>query len=107
MNTSFKTTRREFVKTTSAAVLGVSLTGLEVTPAVAAPAGPSKILNYSPDMEYRRCGKTGWMVSAVAMGGHWKRINQIIGGEVMDPYSGDGHPAHRTRCQLHRRLQHR
>lgn len=30
----------------------------------------SKILNYNPNMEYRRLGKTGLMVSAVCLGGH-------------------------------------
>jgi len=30
----------------------------------------SKILNYNPDMEYRRQGKTNLMVSAVCLGGH-------------------------------------
>ena len=39
----------------------------------------SKILNYNPDMEYRRLGKTGLMVSAVAMGGHWKRVDTMVG----------------------------
>jgi len=37
-----------------------------------------KILNYNPDMEYRRLGKTGLWVSAVAMGGHWKRVDKIL-----------------------------
>jgi len=37
-----------------------------------------KILNYNPDMEYRRLGKTGLWVSAVAMGGHWKRFDKIL-----------------------------
>ena len=32
-------------------------------------------------MEYRRCGKTGLTVSAVALGGHWKRVNSVIGGK--------------------------
>ena len=40
----------------------------------------SKILNYNPDMEYRPCGKTGMMVSAVCMGGHWKRIDTVVDG---------------------------
>ena len=40
----------------------------------AATADTSKILNYNSDMEYRRCGKTNWMVSAVCLGGHWKRV---------------------------------
>jgi len=40
-----------------------------------------KILNYNPDMEYRRCGKTNLMISAVCLGGHWKRLGKIIGGK--------------------------
>jgi len=31
-------------------------------------------------MEYRRCGRTGWMVSAVCLGGHWKRVNAVVPG---------------------------
>ena len=38
----------------------------------------SKILNYNPDMEYRRLGRTGLMVSAVSMGGHWKRVDTVL-----------------------------
>ncbi|OHB82011.1 MAG: hypothetical protein A2W31_05330, partial [Planctomycetes bacterium RBG_16_64_10] len=38
------------------------------------------ILNYHPDMEYRRCGKTNLMVSAVCLGGHWKRLNGVLPG---------------------------
>jgi aryl-alcohol dehydrogenase-like predicted oxidoreductase len=38
------------------------------------------MLNENPDMEYRRCGKTGLMVSAIALGGHWKRVTKMIGG---------------------------
>ena len=36
--------------------------------------------SYNADMEYRRCGKTGWMVSAVCLGGHWKRVNRMVPG---------------------------
>jgi myo-inositol catabolism protein IolS len=89
MNTNLRTTRRDFVKTASAAVIGASLTSLRLTGAGPALGDTSKIINYNQEMEYRRCGKTDWMVSAVAMGGHWKRINQIIGGEPIDAYSGD------------------
>ena len=32
----------------------------------------SKILNYNPNMGYRRLGKTGLMLSEVSLGGHWK-----------------------------------
>jgi aryl-alcohol dehydrogenase-like predicted oxidoreductase len=37
-------------------------------------------MNYNPDMEYRRCGRTGWMTSAVCLGGHWKRLNTVVPG---------------------------
>ena len=40
----------------------------------------TKTRSYNADMEYRRCGRTGLMVSAVALGGHWKRVVKIIGG---------------------------
>ena len=42
-------------------------------------------MNYNPQMEYRRCGKAGWTISAVSMGGHWKRLNTVIPGL----FSGD------------------
>jgi predicted aldo/keto reductase-like oxidoreductase len=32
-------------------------------------------------MEYRRLGRTNLMISAVALGGHWKRVDTMIGGE--------------------------
>ena len=75
--------RREFVKATTAAVAGAAI-GLQPTFTVHA-GNPekydtSKILNYNPDMEYRRCGRTGWMVSAVCLGGHWKRVNRVVPG---------------------------
>jgi aryl-alcohol dehydrogenase-like predicted oxidoreductase len=41
-------------------------------------ADVGKIVNYSADMEYRRCGRTGLMVSAVCLGGHWKRLDTVI-----------------------------
>jgi predicted aldo/keto reductase-like oxidoreductase len=33
-----------------------------------------KTRSYNQDMEYRRLGKTGLMISAVALGGHWKKL---------------------------------
>ncbi len=38
----------------------------------------SKPLNFSRDMEYRRLGKTGLQISAVCLGGHWKRIDTVV-----------------------------
>jgi aryl-alcohol dehydrogenase-like predicted oxidoreductase len=68
-----KVTRREFVKTGAAVAAGAAV-GLTPTYTVAA-GNPknldtSKIVNYNPDMEYRRQGKTNLMVSAVCLGGH-------------------------------------
>jgi aryl-alcohol dehydrogenase-like predicted oxidoreductase len=71
-------TRRAFIRDTSLAAAGtiagalaekVCSAGENTDPAV------RKTLCYNPDMEYRRLGKTGLWVSAVCMGGHWKRVN--------------------------------
>jgi predicted aldo/keto reductase-like oxidoreductase len=74
-------TRRQFVRGTAATLAA----GLTATKTIAAgnPNGDdtSKILNYNPDMEYRRCGRTGMMISATVLGGHWKRVDRMIGGE--------------------------
>ncbi len=76
-------TRRDFVKATAAVAAGAAI-GLGKVETVQAGnpqnADTSKIMNYNPDMEYRRCGRTGWMVSAVCLGGHWKRVNEVVPG---------------------------
>lgn len=64
-----KPTRREFLKTTSAAMASVTLAG-EASAAQTRPADTSKILNYNPKMGYRRLGKTGLMISEISLGGH-------------------------------------
>jgi len=80
-------TRREFVRDTAvaAATAAVAATGLGGPSAQAAekPVDTSKILNYNPDMEYRRQGKTGLMVSAVCLGGH-SRSNQEERTEIVN-----------------------
>jgi len=78
-----KLTRRKFVRNST--VAAASLTTGCTTTGVAksgksAEVDTSKILNFNPDMEYRRCGRTELMLSAVCLGGHWKRIAKIIGG---------------------------
>jgi len=73
-------TRREFVRDAAAGTAALAAGTCIVRPGNAADADTSKIVNYNPDMEYRRCGKTELMVSAVCLGGHWKRLNEVIPG---------------------------
>jgi aryl-alcohol dehydrogenase-like predicted oxidoreductase len=85
--------RREFVKGAAAVTAGIigagsvegSMRWAEEKPK----DPPAKILNFSPNMEYRPLGKTGLMVSAVCMGGHFKRVETMCKpkGEV-NPYVG-------------------
>ncbi|MDD4870407.1 MAG: aldo/keto reductase [Kiritimatiellae bacterium] len=76
--------RREFLGTAGAAAAASVIMGLKPTYTIAAnnPKGAdtSKIMNYNSDMEYRLCGKTGWMVSAACLGGHWKRVDKMVPG---------------------------
>jgi aryl-alcohol dehydrogenase-like predicted oxidoreductase len=87
--TQGRITRREFVRDTAAgaAALVAGLSLVRVGNAEA--ADTSTIMNYNPDMEYRLAGKSGWMISAVCLGGHWKRIVQIIGGQGIGDYGGN------------------
>lgn len=79
-------TRREFLRDTAAVAAGVAV-GISAMGAASAgdnaKLGDSatasekqklKIRNYNENMEYRRLGKTGLMVSAISLGGHWKRL---------------------------------
>jgi len=72
-----RVSRREFVHDTAAAAAGAALgAGMigKADRAAAEPPDPTKTRSYNPNMEYRRLGRTNLMVSAVSMGGHWKRI---------------------------------
>lgn len=73
--------RREFMRDavvgTATAAVGLGATN-KVTAASAAGNYKAKIVNYNSQMEYRRLGKTGLMISAVCMGGHWKRVDKVL-----------------------------
>ena len=79
--------RRDFVRTSAltaaALVAGVKSAG-------ATQASTTKPLSYNENMEYRRLGKTGLMVSAVCLGGHWKRVNTVLTTSFdQEAYSGE------------------
>jgi len=69
--------RREFMRDSALVAAGMAV-GIRASSAgeVEQPQEP-KPLNYNENMEYRRLGKTGLMISAIALGGHWKRL--IVG----------------------------
>jgi aryl-alcohol dehydrogenase-like predicted oxidoreductase len=76
-STKDKLTRRKFLRNgvTAAATLGAALAVDSLIAETTDSKTQKKILNYNPEMEYRRLGKTELMVSAVCLGGHWKRVN--------------------------------
>jgi len=80
----FEMTRREFVRNTTVAAASVAAMAAAVQSGQIVQAGQpttadtKKILNYNPNMEYRLVGKMGLMVSGVALGGHWKRIEKMV-----------------------------
>jgi len=67
--------RREFLGT-GAAALGAA--GLAARGAFA--ADTTKILNYNPKMDYREWKRAGLQISAVCLGGHWKKVNEAVPG---------------------------
>jgi predicted aldo/keto reductase-like oxidoreductase len=86
--------RRTFLRDATLTTLGAAA-GLELAANAAADAAQvhansdaiKKTRSYNPDMAYRRLGKTGLWVSSVCLGGHWKRIDKVIGvKESLNPY---------------------
>lgn len=83
-------TRREFLQDATAAVTTVSAFGtICAAETKSPPAEVVKTRSYNSKMEYRRLGKTGLWVSAVCLGGHWKRVDKVIKSkDVINPYVG-------------------
>ncbi|MCY2955332.1 MAG: aldo/keto reductase [Planctomycetota bacterium] len=78
---STELTRRRFIQSTTAAALATTL------PALAADTDAVKATpSYNPNMDYRRLGKTNLYVSAICMGGHWKRVNTVVNNFKSDGY---------------------
>jgi len=74
-------TRREFMRDGTAAAAGLAVgLGAAGSNSAYAEGVVSKTRNYNPEMEYRRLGKTNIWVSAVCMGGHWKRVDKMVPG---------------------------
>ena len=76
--------RREFMRDSAVAAAGLAV-GLGAA-SQSAYADAAKTRSYNPNMEYRRLGKTGLWVSAVCLGGHWKRVDTV----VPDIFKGKG-----------------
>ena len=72
--------RRTFIQTGAAAV-AATLGGNFIAAAADDPA-VRKTPSFNPDMEYRRLGQTGLWVSAICLGGHWKRVNEVTGRNI-------------------------
>jgi len=86
-----RVTRRTFVSSSTAAAAGAAVGVSAVGKAERAVASPEakKTRSYHAEMEYRRLGKTDLWVSAVCLGGHWKRIDKVIKAQGnIDPYAG-------------------
>jgi len=76
-----RVSRRQFMRDGAMVAAGVAV-GIGAKTTGAAPVETSRILNYNPNMEYRRQGKTNLMVSAVCLGGH-SRSNQQERTEIV------------------------
>jgi aryl-alcohol dehydrogenase-like predicted oxidoreductase len=70
-----KLSRRSFIRSTSLMAGGIIAGGLVTNALSKDQAAIRNTPSYNPNMEYRRLGKTNLWVSAVCLGGHWKRVN--------------------------------
>jgi aryl-alcohol dehydrogenase-like predicted oxidoreductase len=80
--------RRDFLHGGALAAAGAALGLRHATAAPASAEDVKKTRSYKSTMDYRRLGKTGLWVSAVCLGGHWKRVDKILkAGKGINPYN--------------------
>ena len=100
--------RRKFMKDTVIATAAIA-TGITASGGCKSKDDISETMktrSFNPNMEYRRLGKTGLWVSAVCLGGHWKRIDKIVKMKgAINPYVGpenqaDLEPFHKNRYDI-------
>jgi len=74
-------TRRQFMHDSAITAAGLAAgLGAVGSQSIYADENISKTRSYNPDMEYRRLGKTNIWISAVCLGGHWKRVDKMLPG---------------------------
>ena len=74
-------TRRRFMRDSAMTAAGLAVgLGAAAVQSASADEVIRKTPSYNPDMEYRRLGKTNLWVSAVCLGGHWKRVDKMVPG---------------------------
>ena len=78
-------TRRDLMRDGAVAAAGLAAglgaTGCKTTETA---KNTEKARSYNPDMKYRPLGKTGLSISSVCLGGHWKRVDEMVPGVFKD-----------------------
>lgn len=73
-------TRRKFMRDGAMTAAGLAVGLGAGSKNVYAETSKKETRSYNSEMEYRRLGKTGLWVSAVCLGGHWKRVDKMVPG---------------------------
>jgi predicted aldo/keto reductase-like oxidoreductase len=74
-------TRRELIRDGAVTAAGLAVgVGAVGTTGAHADGVIRRTPSYNSEMEYRRLGKTGLWISAVCLGGHWKRVDKMVPG---------------------------
>jgi len=81
-------TRRDLMRDGAAAAAGlaagIGATGCKTTETAKTAKITEKARSYNPDMKYKPLGKTGLSISSVCLGGHWKRVDEMVPGVFKD-----------------------